>query len=98
MPAANAHPPFQALVEAHATDVARFLRGMVGAEAAEDALQDTFLAALRAYPGFDGSNPRAWLLTIARNKAIDERRRKRPEPFADVDGIVARGGFGSARR
>lgn len=89
---AAAHlPPFQTLVEAHATDVARFLRGMVGAAAAEDALQETFLAALRAYPRFDGRNPRAWLLTIARNKAIDEVRRKRPEPLADIDRIPAGG-------
>ena len=91
-------PPFQTLVEAHATDVARFLRGMVGAEAAEDALQETFLAALRAYPGFDGANPRAWLLTIARNKAIDETRKKRPEPLADVDRFAGRRRIGPARR
>lgn len=84
-------PPFQAVIDAHAVSVARFLRGMVGAQAAEDALQETFLAALRAYPRFDGANPRAWLLTIARNKAIDAVRaaKRRPEPLADPDQVAA---------
>ena len=52
------------------------------------------LAALRAYPGFDGRNPRAWLLTIARRKAIDEhgRRSRRPEALAEPDAIAAAGG------
>jgi len=86
----TALPPFQTLVDAHASAVARFLRGMVGAQAAEDALQETFLAALRAYPSFDGANPRAWLLTIARNKAIDEARssKRRPATLADPDDVA----------
>lgn len=80
-------PPFGALVEAHATAVARFLRGMLGPDDVEDALQETLLAALRAYPRFDGTNPRAWLLTIARRKAIDEGRasRRRPGRLAEPD-------------
>lgn len=82
-------PPFQTLVDAHADAVARFLRGMVGRDAAEDLLQETFLAALRAYPGFDGAKPRAWLLAIARNKAIDESRSaaRRPVALAESDEI-----------
>lgn len=88
---APALPPFQALVDAHAAAVARFLRGMLGPEDAEDALQETFVAALRAYPGFDGANPRAWLLTIARRKAIDESRAaaRRPRELADPDAVAA---------
>lgn len=80
-------PPFQSLVEAHASVLARFLRGMVGPDDVDDTLQDTLLAALRAYPRFDGSNPRAWLLTIARHKAIDEHRarRRRPERLSEPD-------------
>jgi RNA polymerase sigma factor (sigma-70 family) len=88
MPATTATlPPFGSLVEAHADAVARFLRGMLGPEDAEDALQETLLAALRAYPRFDGANPRAWLLTIARRKAIDEGRaaRRRPGRLAEPD-------------
>jgi RNA polymerase sigma factor (sigma-70 family) len=89
MPPANAAslPPFQVLVEAHATAIARFLRGMVAADDVDDLLQETLLAALRAYPRFDGGNPRAWLLTIARNKAIDEHRSgsRRPERLSEPD-------------
>ena len=73
-------PPFQELIDAHASTVAAFLRGMLPAHAADDAIQETFVAALRAYPRFDGANPRAWLLTIARRKAIDEDRARRAAP------------------
>ena len=69
-------PPFQVLLDAHSDDVWRALRAMVGAQAAEDCFQETFLAALRAYPRLrPDSSPRAWLLTIAHNKAIDHLRR-----------------------
>ena len=80
-------PPFGALVEAHAATVARFLRGMLGPDDVEDALQETLLAALRGYSRFDGANPRAWLLTIARRKAIDEGRasKRRPGRLSEPD-------------
>jgi RNA polymerase sigma factor (sigma-70 family) len=69
-------PPFQILLENHSEDVWRALRAMVGVQAAEDCFQETFLAALRAYPRLrPDSSPRAWLLTIAHNKAIDHLRR-----------------------
>jgi RNA polymerase sigma factor (sigma-70 family) len=60
---------------------------MVAADDVDDVLQETLLAALRAYPRFDGANPRAWLLTIARNKAIDEHRSRgrRPERLSEPD-------------
>jgi RNA polymerase sigma factor (sigma-70 family) len=84
---ATALPPFQSLIDAHAGELLRFLRGMVGADEADDCLQETLIAALRAYPGFDGANPRAWLLTIARNKATDAHRARarRPEPLEQPD-------------
>ena len=59
-------PPFQTLLDEHADDVWRALRAMIGAQAAEDCFQETFLAALLAYPRLRAdSSPRAWLLTIA---------------------------------
>ena len=71
-------PPFQQLLERYSEDVWRTLRAIVGAQAAEDCFQETFLAALRAYPRLrPDSKPRAWLLTIAHNKAIDHLRRGR---------------------
>ncbi|BAM87954.1 RNA polymerase sigma factor [Bradyrhizobium oligotrophicum S58] len=45
---------------------------------AEDALQDAFAAALLKWRGSDApANPRAWLVNVARNKAIDRIRRRR---------------------
>ena len=44
---------------------------------AEDALQDAFAAALEKWPaGEQPSNPRAWLVNVGRNKAIDRIRRQ----------------------
>ena len=44
---------------------------------AEDALQDAFAVALELWPrGELPSNPRAWLVNVARNKAIDRVRRQ----------------------
>jgi len=63
------------------------LRGAVGREGAEDCFQDTFLAALRAYPELeDGRNLRGWLVTIAHRKAVDHHRSRgrRPVPVAEV--------------
>ena len=44
---------------------------------AEDALQEAFAAALERWPCADvPANPRAWLVNVARNKAIDRIRRQ----------------------
>jgi RNA polymerase sigma-70 factor (ECF subfamily) len=44
---------------------------------AEDALQEAFAAALENWPaGEPPSNPRAWLVNVGRNKAIDRVRRQ----------------------
>src|SRR6476619_7189079 len=44
---------------------------------AEDALQDALTAALQRWPAADPpSNPRAWLVNVGRNKAIDRLRRQ----------------------
>ncbi len=52
-----------------------FLIASVGSQDAEDVFQETFLAALRAYPKLEHRrNLRSWLLTIAHNKAIDHHR------------------------
>jgi len=86
-------PPFQTLLDEHADDVWRSVRAMVGAQAAEDCFQETFLAALSAYPRLRAdSSPRAWLLTIAHNKAIDHlRRARRATPVAEIDAVDDRG-------
>jgi RNA polymerase sigma factor (sigma-70 family) len=79
-------PPFQSLLDEHATDVMAVLRGAVGRTDAEDCFQETFLAALRAYPKLnDTGNLRGWLLTIAHRKAIDQHRAngRKPMPMAE---------------
>ena len=44
---------------------------------AQDALQDAFAVALERWPASDPpSNPRAWLVNVGRNKAIDRVRRQ----------------------
>lgn len=71
-------PPFQALLDEHHADVYRFLVASVGPIEADDCFQETFIAALRAYPRLrDASNLRSWLLTIAHRKAIDAHRARK---------------------
>lgn len=80
-------PPFQKLLDAHGRDVHRFLIASVGRVDADDCYQETWLAALRAYPRLrDASNLRGWILTIAHRKAIDHARARRrgPVPFDTV--------------
>ena len=72
-------PPFERFYEEHRSEVLRLLRRRLGAERAEDAFQETFLRALRAYGRLDhGEHLRAWVLTIAQNVALDTLRRTRP--------------------
>jgi RNA polymerase sigma factor (sigma-70 family) len=72
-------PPFEAFYESHKAEVFRFLRGRLGHEAAEDAFQETFLRALRAYDRLQhGEHLRAWALTIANRIVLDGARRRRP--------------------
>ena len=80
-------PPFQLAADEYRDQLARFLAATVGPDDAQDCLQETLIAALRAYPRLRaGSNVRAWLFTIARNKALDEHRARarRPVPVLTV--------------
>ncbi len=67
----HANPSFDALVETHSAEIHRYLwRMLYDLEDAEDALQETFLRAFRAYPRLrPDSNTRAWLYKIATNTA-----------------------------
>lgn len=79
-------PPFQQVLDAHRGVVWRVCVAAAGRDEAEDAFQETWLSALRAYPRLDhGANVRAWLITIAQRKAIDvhRARRRRPLPVGD---------------
>ena len=68
-----------------------FLIAAVGPQEAEDCFQETFLAALRAYPRLDDArNLRGWLLTIAHRKAIDHHRagKRRPDPVGEAPEVA----------
>lgn len=91
---AQSIPPFETFYIEHRGEVLRVLSRLLGRDRAEDAYQETFLRALRAYARLDhGEHLRAWVLTIARNVALDVHRRTRPEAdmpeLAHVDGEPA---------
>ena len=68
-------PPFDELVASTRATVYRFLSVAVGPNDADDCFQETFLAALRAYPRVsDGERLDRWILKIASRKAIDHHR------------------------
>jgi RNA polymerase sigma factor (sigma-70 family) len=76
-------PPFQALLDEYRVDVYRFCVASAGPGEADDCFQETWIAALRAYPKLRRSdNLRAWLFRIAQNKAIDLHRSRSRRPVA----------------
>ncbi|MEM9247122.1 MAG: DUF6596 domain-containing protein [Pseudomonadota bacterium] len=94
----------QSRTRARAEDVARAAYGKLVAMiasrsgdimAAEDALSDAFVAALRTWPerGLP-ENPEAWLLTVAKNRRIDQARKASrlvlTDEVAEMDHIPAR--------
>src|ERR1700727_3584577 len=56
---------------------------------AEDAVQEAFAEALRAWPR-DGvpDNPGGWLLTVGRNRARDRLRRESVRPGKELSAVV----------
>jgi RNA polymerase sigma-70 factor (ECF subfamily) len=67
--------------------LATLIRLLGDFDVAEEAMQDAFKVALEQWPG-DGvpANPRAWLISAARFKAIDAlRRRQRMTDLDDLD-------------
>lgn len=75
-------PPFTDFLEANRASVYRFLVVAVGPGDAEDCFQETFLAALRAYPRLtDGSRLDRWAMKVASRKAIDHHRARARRPI-----------------
>jgi RNA polymerase sigma factor (sigma-70 family) len=80
-------PPFEKVVTQHGATVLRVVRAVLGHADADDAWSDTFLAAMKAYPGLPAdANLEAWLVTIAHRKAIDIHRAtsRRAIPIPDT--------------
>jgi RNA polymerase sigma-70 factor (ECF subfamily) len=65
----------------YAPAVLGYLRGQ-GVPDPEDVLSEVFLQVARSLPRFRGSDAevRPWIFTIARHRAIDDRRRRRRRP------------------
>jgi RNA polymerase sigma factor (sigma-70 family) len=80
-------PPFSEFLAEHKGTVFRFLMAAVGPHEADDAFQETFVSALRAYPRLtDASKLDRWVLRIASRKAIDHHRAasRRAIPSGDL--------------
>lgn len=74
--------PFETVVAQHGVTVLRVCRALLAVHDADDAWSETFLAAMRAYPDLpDTANVEAWLVTIARRKAIDVHRAAKRNPL-----------------
>ena len=72
-------PPFETFYEAHRAEIYRFLDRRLGRDRADDAFQETFLRALRAYPRLEhGEYLRAWVFTIANRIVFDDARKQKP--------------------
>jgi RNA polymerase sigma factor (sigma-70 family) len=80
-------PPFERFLESNRMAVFRYLTAAVGPIDADDVFQETFLAALRAYPRCtEADRLDRWILRIASRKAIDHHRgvARRPIPVASL--------------
>lgn len=91
---------FAEVFDRHAGVVESFLRRRLGAEAAEDALSDTFLIAFRRRGSFDHAweSARPWLLgiaarVVAKNRVTEARHWRAVEAAAARGETTTGGGF-----
>lgn len=93
-------PLFHDLVERHGATVLRVCTAVLGpGPDADDAWQETFLALLRTYPDGSIENHEAWLVRVARFKAIDVLRasaRERPVEDGELFDRLTQSGRGEA--
>ena len=85
------------LVERHQAAVYRYARSLTDPAAAEDALQQCFLDALRGAGTWSGrASVRSWLFTLARNAVYRGARRRAGEPpaFVPLHELGAAAGWG----
>jgi RNA polymerase sigma-70 factor, ECF subfamily len=102
--AAGERAAFSQFVKRHEAGVFRYVRALAPSDAdAEDALQQTFLAAWRGASDVhpSGTSARPWLLTVARHAVFRLARRHAGEPHPrdtspveDAEALGMRAGFG----
>lgn len=88
MPGADAASDFEAFYRERATDARRYAATILAQRAAfdlDDALQDAWARAWKAWAQADPARRDAWFFRIVRNCCLDVHRRSRPtEPLEDA--------------
>ena len=93
------HPAFCRLVQLYHRRLVGFAGSIAGVDAAEDVVQEAWLAAWKALPGFEGRAALStWLYTIVRHACIARLRKDKPNRAQvateeDVDNEVAADGI-----
>ena len=79
---------FRRVVLPHLADGLALARWLAGNRTdAEDILQESCIRALNAIAGYDGGNPRAWVLAIVRNTALSWLARQRSSVLVMAGGL-----------
>lgn len=86
-------PTFESLIDRHEREIMRYIvRNLEEFDLAQDAFQETFLRAFRAYHRLpETANHRAWLYKIASNVCHDARRQRARRPLPLSESLVSRG-------
>lgn len=68
--------------DAYSDDIYKFLVYYMSTPDVEDLVQEVFIKAIDRYDSFKGdASPKTWLISIARNLAIDEARKKKRQDW-----------------
>ena len=79
---------FNCVIETHQTQAYNLARRMLNDWAlAEDAVQDSFVSAYRAFNRFRGENLAAWVLRIVSNTCRDMLRARKSRPTVSLDPV-----------